>query len=68
MKVSNIECTLKNYISTTVVCGSYMYESSVGKDVKNNMDITTEVAVGKVATHKRLYMGSKVHQDGCHFG
>ena len=32
MKVSNIECKLK--ISVMVICGSYMFEISVSKNVK----------------------------------
>jgi hypothetical protein len=34
MKVSNIKCKLKPQISTMVICGSYMFEFSVGKDMK----------------------------------
>ena len=33
-----------------VICGSYMFEFSVSKDM-NKHDITREVAVGKVAAH-----------------
>jgi hypothetical protein len=33
-----------------VICGSYMFEFSVGKDMKKK-DIIKEVAIGKVATH-----------------
>jgi hypothetical protein len=35
-----------------VICGSYMFEFSVSKDIKN--DVIREVAVGKVAAH--LYL------------
>ena len=48
MKVSNVECKLKHYISTMVICESYMFEFSVGKDMEKR-DIIREVAVGKVA-------------------
>jgi len=34
MKVSNIKCKLKHQISTMVICGSYMFEFSVSKDLK----------------------------------
>ena len=36
-----------------VICGSYMFEISVNKDMKknNNDKRRREVAVGKVATH-----------------
>jgi hypothetical protein len=50
MKVSSINCTFKHYISTMVICGSYMFEFSVSKDMKEK-DIIREVAVGKVAAH-----------------
>jgi hypothetical protein len=33
-----------------VICGSYMFEFSVNKDMKKK-DIIKEVAVGKVAAH-----------------
>jgi hypothetical protein len=36
-----------------IICGSYMFEFSVRKDMKKK-DIIKEVAVGKVATH--LYL------------
>ena len=35
MKVSNINCKLKYYISNVVVCGSYIFEFGVSKDMKN---------------------------------
>ena len=34
-KVSNINCKLKHFISTMVICGSSMFEFSVSKDMKN---------------------------------
>jgi hypothetical protein len=34
-----------------VICGSYMHEFSVSKDMENKNDIIKEVAVGKVAAH-----------------
>jgi hypothetical protein len=34
MKVSNIKCKLKHYISTMVICGSYMHEFRVSKDMR----------------------------------
>jgi hypothetical protein len=34
-----------------VICGSYMFEFSVSKDMKKREDIVKEVAVGKVAAH-----------------
>ena len=34
MKVGNIKCKLKHKISTIVICGSYMFEFSVGKDME----------------------------------
>jgi hypothetical protein len=36
MKVSNIKCKLKHLIPTMVICGSYMFECSLRKDMKNN--------------------------------
>jgi hypothetical protein len=33
MKVSNIKCKLRHYLSTMVLCGSYVFEFSVGKDM-----------------------------------
>ena len=33
MKVSNNKCKLKYYISTMIICGSYMFEFSVSKDM-----------------------------------
>ena len=38
MKVSNIKCKFKHRISTLVICGSYMFEFSVSKDMKKNND------------------------------
>ena len=39
MKVSNIKSKFKHQISTLVICGSYMFEFSVTKDIKiNNND------------------------------
>ena len=37
MKVSSIKCQLKQIISTMVIRGSYMFEFSVSKDMKNNI-------------------------------
>jgi hypothetical protein len=34
MKVSKIKCKLKHWISTMVICGSYMHKYSVSKDMK----------------------------------
>ena len=53
MKVSNIECKLKYYISTMVIYGSYMHEFSVNKDMIffNNDKRRKEVVVGKVEAH-----------------
>jgi hypothetical protein len=34
MKASNITCKLRHKISTMVICGSYMFEFSVSKDMK----------------------------------
>ena len=54
MKVSKINCKLKQYISTKVICGSYMHEFSVSKDMEkrvNNDKRRKEVAIGKVTTH-----------------
>ena len=34
MKVSNIECKIKQFISTMVIRGSYMFEFSVSKDIE----------------------------------
>ena len=34
MKVSSIKCKLNHSISTMVICESYMFESSVRKDMK----------------------------------
>ena len=36
MKVSNIKFNLKHYLSTMVICGSYMFEFSVSEDMKEN--------------------------------
>ena len=36
MKVSSIKCKLNHSISTMVICESYMFESSVRKDMKKN--------------------------------
>jgi hypothetical protein len=36
MKVSNIKCKIKHYISTMVICGSYVHEFSVSKDMEKN--------------------------------
>ena len=36
MKVSIIKCKLKHEISTMVICGNYMHEFSVRKDMKKN--------------------------------
>ena len=41
-----------------VICGSYMLESSVRKDMKTK-DIIKKVAVGKVATHLCLTLIAK---------
>jgi hypothetical protein len=40
MKASNIKCKLKHYISTMVICGSYMHEFSVSKDTRGK-NLTT---------------------------
>jgi hypothetical protein len=37
MKASNIDCELKHYISTMILCGNYMHKCSVGKDTKKNL-------------------------------
>ena len=37
MKVSNIECKLKHKISTRVICGTYMFEFSVNKDMEKRI-------------------------------
>jgi hypothetical protein len=37
MKVRNIKCKLKHKISTMVISGSYMFESSVSKDMLHRM-------------------------------
>ena len=34
MKVSNIKCKLKHYISTVVICESYMFEFNNNKKIK----------------------------------
>jgi hypothetical protein len=34
MKVSNIKCKLKHQIPMMVICGSYIFEISVSKDMK----------------------------------
>ena len=34
MKISNIKCKLKHYVSTMVICESYMSECSASKDMK----------------------------------
>ena len=34
MKLSNFKYKFKHYILTMVICGSYMFEFSVSKDVK----------------------------------
>ena len=34
MNVSNIKCKFKDKISAMVICGSYIFESSVGKVMK----------------------------------
>jgi hypothetical protein len=36
MKVRNNNCKLKHYISSMVICGSYMFALSVSKDMKKN--------------------------------
>jgi hypothetical protein len=61
MDVSNIECKFKHYISTTVICGSYMHEFSVSKDMKkyDNGKRRKEVAIGKVAAHLCLTLITK---------
>ena len=33
MKVSTNKCNLKHYISTMVICGSYMFEFGVSNDI-----------------------------------
>ena len=35
VKVSNIKCKLKHQVSTMVICGSYVFEFSVSKDMKS---------------------------------
>ena len=49
MKVSNMKCKLEHWISTMVICGSYMFEFSV------SMDMTVE----KVASHLCLTLAIK---------
>ena len=51
MKVSNIKCKPKHQISTMIICGSYMFEFSVSKDMEKKDIIREGVAVGEVATH-----------------
>ena len=36
LKISNSKCKLKRYISTMVICGSYMFEFGVSKDMNDN--------------------------------
>jgi hypothetical protein len=38
MQVSNIKCKIKYYISTMVICGSYMHAFSVSKDIKKRVN------------------------------
>ena len=38
MKINNMKCKLKHYISTMVVCTSYMFEFSVSKDMKKILE------------------------------
>ena len=40
MKVSDITCKLKDEISTMVICGSYMFEFIVSKDMKKKKTMT----------------------------
>jgi len=35
MKVSNIKCKPKHSISTMVICGRYMFEFTITKDMKS---------------------------------
>jgi hypothetical protein len=51
MKVSNINCELKDKISTMLICGSHMHKFSVSKDMKvffNNDKRRRDMIVGKV--------------------
>ena len=36
MKVSNIQCKLNTKYQIMVICGGYMFEYSVSKDMKKN--------------------------------
>jgi hypothetical protein len=37
MEVSNITCKLKYKRSTKVICGSYMFEFSISKDMEKSL-------------------------------
>jgi hypothetical protein len=58
MKVSNIKCKIKHQISIMGICGSYMFEFSISKDMKKN--IIKEVGVRKVATHLGLTLNRQI--------
>ena len=53
VKTSNNICKSKHLISTIIIRGSYMFEYSVSKDMRNKLNEFTrrEVTVGRVATH-----------------
>jgi hypothetical protein len=44
------------------ICGSYMFEFSISKDMKKK-DIMREVAVGKVTAHLCLTLRAALHLE-----
>jgi hypothetical protein len=50
-----------------VICGSYMFELSVSKDMKKK-DVMREVAVGKVAAHLCLKLTIKEYKFSVEHG
>jgi hypothetical protein len=67
MKVSNIKCKLKHQISTMVICGSYMFEFSVSKDMKKKKlpstlaDERSTSRKGQVRRHPKNRKSSEIH-------
>jgi len=56
MKVNNIEYKLKNSISTMVICGSYMFEFSVSKDMKKlKISPNLFVSLLELTTLKKIF-------------
>ena len=63
VKASNIKCKLKHQISIMVLCGDYVVEFSVNKDMKKQISMIPyeRSASEKVGHHPKIISLVKIH-------